>query len=541
MTPQGNKPLAMPRAVCQASQADGCHWEKPASWSVHFFQLLFLVVMLFQLDAPFLSAHNERQNQTFDMARHVFRDGWRSIVTPKASFSRTGFEAQRFTAVLQEVPFYGVIGWPLTLFTSHERAVVRLVSTAFALISIQLLYWILRFWLPPAPSAAGAALWATAPMMLHFGQVPMPDILCTTGILAAFWFALRGKLPASSGCFLFAILAKPSVIPFGLPILVALLVAGSCRSKRNFLQLSLAWGWLPLLGLLLWMGLLYWFAPPTPISMKKIMVDLGSWSVLVSLSFYKLVLGCLLPFGLGVMGCVGMVFAMRPQRLKMDQRIKWAIISSILFFLVCMVRKVSEPQYMLPILAWCVVPASFGFNLLMDKLRAGAAWRIALGTALIMHVLVALALTIDLKASRVPNFPDIERAAQLLPPDARVVVVYRFFGLSLAVWLDRNVVSLNEPTGMAGRFTALRRFGFTHVLILDVESWHDKKSAVEPLAWGGRLYQVLRKTPPVIGADLPGYADPANPFRRYCDQNFSPLFVAPHVVLYSMNSPPAAK
>ena len=49
--------------------------------------------------------------------------------------------------------FHGVIGWPLSKPTSHERAVVRLVSTAFALISIQLLYWILRFWLPPAPSA----------------------------------------------------------------------------------------------------------------------------------------------------------------------------------------------------------------------------------------------------------------------------------------------------------------------------------------------------------------------------------------------------
>ncbi len=47
--------------------------------------------MLFQLDAPFLSAHNERQNDTFDAARHVFHDGWQSIVMPKVSYSRTGF------------------------------------------------------------------------------------------------------------------------------------------------------------------------------------------------------------------------------------------------------------------------------------------------------------------------------------------------------------------------------------------------------------------------------------------------------------------
>jgi hypothetical protein len=529
-------------AICQASQADCCRWEKPANWSVHFFQLLFLVVMLFELDAPFLSAHHERQNHTFEMARHVFHDGWRSIVTPKVSDTMEGYETQRFTAVLQEVPFHGVIGWPLTLFTSHERAVVRLVSTAFALISIQLLYWILRFWLPPAPSAAGAALWAMAPLTLHYGQVPIPDILCTTGMLAAFWFALRGKLPASSSCFLFAVLAKLSVIPFGLPILAALLVARNCRSKRNFLQLSLAWGWLPLLGLLLWTGLLYWFAPPTPATVMYIITNRGDWITLVSLSFYEVVLGCLLPFGLGVMGFVGVVFAMLAQRPKMDQRIKWAIISSNLFYLILVVRKVPESQYMLPMLAWCVVPASFGFNLLMDKLRAGAAWRIALGTALIMHVLMTVAFTIDLKTSRVPNFPDIERAARLLPPDARVVVVYRFpCGCSPVVWLNRNILALWEPTGMAGRFTALRRFGFTHVLILDIENRHNPKSADGPLALAGRLYQALRKTPPATEASLPGYADPASPFRRYCDQHFSSLFVAPHVVLYSMNPPPAAK
>jgi hypothetical protein len=503
-----------PGEIFQASQADDCRWEKPANWSVHFFQLLFLVVMLFQLDAPFLSAHNERQNDTFDMARHVFHDGWRSIVMPKVSYTRPGFETERFTAGLGEVSFHGVIGWPLTLLTSHERAVVRLVSTAFALISIQLLYWILRFWLPPAPSAVGAALWATAPLTLHFGQVPMPDILCTTGTLAAFWFALRGRLPASSGCFLFGILAKLSVLPFGLPILVALLVARNCRSKRNFLQLSLAWGWLPLLGPLLWMGLIHWFAPPNSRTITNEIMSRGDWITMVSLSFYKLVLGCLFPFGLGVLGFVGVLFAMRAQRPKMDQRIKWAIIGSNLYYLAAVVRKVPEPQYLLPMLAWCVIPASFGFNLLMDKLRAGAAWRIALGTVLILHVLMALAFTIDLKASRVPNFPDIERAAQLLPPDARVVVVSRFYGCSAAVWLNRNVVGIWQPTGMAERFTTARRRGFTHVLILDIESRH--------------------------GLNLPDYADPASPFRRYCDQNFSPLFVAPHVVLYSMTPPPAA-
>ncbi|MGD0815881.1 MAG: hypothetical protein ABSA83_19990 [Verrucomicrobiota bacterium] len=499
--------------------------------------------MLFQLDAPFLSAHNERQNHTFEMARHVFHDGWRSIVTPKVSDSMQGYEAQPYTAVLQEVPFHGVIGWPLTLFTSHERAVVRIVSTVFALIAIQLLYWILRFWLPPAPSAAGAILWAMAPLTLHFGQVPIPDILCTTGMLASFWFALRGRLPASSGCFLFAVLAKMSVMPFGLPILVALLIARNCSSARHGLLLALAWGWPSLLGLILWTGVLYWFAPPTSATILFIINHRGDWASMVSFSFYKFLIACLFPFGLGVLGFLGMVFAMRSQQLKMDQRIKWAIIWSNIFYLIMVLRKVSEPQYMLPMLAWCAVPAAFGFNWLMAKLRAGAASRVAFGAALALHVLVATAFTLDLKASRVPDYPDIQRAARLLPPEARVVVVYRFpCGCSPVVWLNRNILAIwEQPKDMAGRFTGLRQIGFTHVLILDIESWHNEKSSIGPLAWAGRLFQVLRKTPPATGANLPGFTEPDSPFRRYCDQHFSPLFVTPHVILYSMNPSPTAR
>ena len=49
--------------------------ESRARWLVRGAQILFLVVALFDLNGPFVSAHNERQNQTFGMAQHVFGDG----------------------------------------------------------------------------------------------------------------------------------------------------------------------------------------------------------------------------------------------------------------------------------------------------------------------------------------------------------------------------------------------------------------------------------------------------------------------------------
>ena len=225
-------------------------WKNPlklsgrkARWMVRGIQLFFLIIAAFQMRGPFLTAHNERQNQTFDIAQHVFHEGWSAILTPKASFSLPGYEARPFTVIRQEFPFYGLLGWPLVKCLRNEEFVVRLISIVFALLSIELVYLILQRFLAPAMAAIGAALWGLSPLVLQFGQVPMPDILCTTGMLGAFWFALNSNLPASSTCFLFAILAKVSVIFFGLPILTALLVAKNCRTTGDGFRIAMCWVW----------------------------------------------------------------------------------------------------------------------------------------------------------------------------------------------------------------------------------------------------------------------------------------------------------
>ncbi len=334
--------------------------EKVARLTVHFFQILFLAVLLLQLDDPFLSAHNERQNQTFDMARHVYRDGWRSVLTPKVSYSWRGTETQPYTPMLMELPFHGVIAWPLTLVTTHERAVMRLISGAFALAAIQLIYLILRFWGPPGAAAAGAGVFALAPLFLHFGQVPMPDVISTAGMLGAFWFALRGRLAASSICFLFTLLAKISSVVFGLPVLVALVLARQCGSKKDFFRLAILWGWLPLSGLVLWEYLLNHYSPPTEMTIGQIMATRGSWENLAKLSFYEIVIGSLVPMGIGVAGFLGLIFAWAGRQRLMNGWVKGAIIFSNAFFFLFVIRKVPEPQYLLPMFAWCVIGSAFG-------------------------------------------------------------------------------------------------------------------------------------------------------------------------------------
>ncbi|MDB6108557.1 MAG: hypothetical protein JWR69_307 [Pedosphaera sp.] len=509
--------------------------EREALRFVRLLQALFLLTALFQLDAPFIAAHNERQNQTYDMARHVFHEGWRAVLTPKVSFSLPGYEWRPFTIAQLEVPFHGLLGWPLARVAGHERMVVRLVSIAFALVSIQLLYLILRCWLKPAAATVGTAVWTTAPLVLHFGQVPMPDILCTTGILAAFFFALRGKLWASSGCFLFAVLAKTSVLAFGLPILVALLAARKCQCARDCFRCSILWGLAPLLGLSAWiaLGLL---APPTPWTVLTIITERGDFGALARPSFYIFVLGCLLPFGMGILGALGFASAMLKKTPGMNPWIKWALIVANVFYLVSVVRKIPEPQYTLPLLAWAVVAASFGFQSLIDRLGGGILWRAALGAALGLHVLVVVIFACDVKASRVPNFTEIESVAGMLPVDARVVVVYRYYGASPAVWLNRNVFAIDNLPELEAELPKLQALGFNHLVILDLESRHHDISRTGLVALARRLLRAAPGKSSPEEATLTSLADSSSPVRRYCDQRFSRLLERQHIVLYSLRS-----
>ena len=87
---------------------------------VRLIQCCFLAIAIIQLDAPFLSAHNERQNQTYDVARHIFQEGWSAVLTPKASFSLPGYEARPFTIIRQEFPFHGLIRVPRLILYGLE-------------------------------------------------------------------------------------------------------------------------------------------------------------------------------------------------------------------------------------------------------------------------------------------------------------------------------------------------------------------------------------------------------------------------------------
>jgi Dolichyl-phosphate-mannose-protein mannosyltransferase len=492
--------------------------ESTALKLVYLLQAVFLVIALFGLDAPFLSVHFERQNQTFDIATHVFHEGFSAVIEPKASFSLPGYTSQPFTICRLEVPFHGLFGWPLAVAFGHERAAVRLVSVGFALLSIYLFFRTLRHWVDPAAALAGTALWATAPLVLQLGQAPMPDILCTSGVIAAFYFALKGNLPVSSGCFLFAILAKESVLPLGLPILVALLVAKECRSVGRFLTLSIAWGLVPILGLAAWISLDR-FSPPTPWTILQTAADRND-AGLLDPKLYLVTAACLFPFGVGVVGMLGIASGVSKQAPRMNCWIRRSIVVACLVYFVFVIRKILEPQYFLPLVFWLALMASLGFARLIEKWRYSLAWRTILGVAICAHVLVVWMFTSDLKAARVSNLAGIESAAHLIRSGARVVLIYRHYGAGPAVWLNHNVVIIDEDTkNIDHELRPLKLEKFTYLMILDVESRHHGHASGE--------------------GTVTHFADPASPVRQFCDRNLRRLFDSQGVVLYSLNGLPA--
>jgi hypothetical protein len=510
--------------------------ESRACRLVGLLQITFLVIALFDLNGPLVSYHYERQNQTFDMACHVFNEGWSAVLTPKTSFSLPGFETRPFTVARQEFPFHGVLGWPLAKMFGHPAAVVRVISIVFALWSIRLFFLILRQWLAPGMALFGTALWSLSPLLLHFGQVPMPDILCTTGMLASFWFALRNNLPASSASFLFAILAKISVIIFGLPVLTALLVARNCKTILECLRVSFCWGAIPLVGLAGWSSLEF-IDPNTPWTVAKMINGRDGIHQLFNLKFYGTILVVLIPYGLGPVGILGCAMtAAKRCAPQIKPVVKWALLVSNILYVIIVFVRIPEPQYLLPSLAWLIMAAVFGINHLAGKTNHGIRWRAGVVSLICLQALSAFIFTSDLKASRVPDFQSIEKAAASIPPGARVIVAYPFYGAAPAVWLKHNVLAVDNFDTLKMELPRLQKIGFSYLVLLDVETRTKNASKDNALKMLASICHLNRQN--TAGRDpwLSDYTLRTSPFCQYCDPQFARIFSGDFVIVYALPS-----
>ncbi|MGC9944531.1 MAG: hypothetical protein ABSE48_22125, partial [Verrucomicrobiota bacterium] len=211
------------------------------------------------------------------------------------------------------------------------------------------------------------------------------------------------------------------------------------------------------------------------------------------------------------------------------------LIISNLSYLLEVVAKIPEPQYILPLLAWLVVVAAFGLNRLATS-SCSHGRRAAITLVVALHLLVAFVFTCDLKASHVPAFKDIENAAKLIPANSRVIAAYPFYGAGPAIWLNRNTYAVHTPEELEPVLPELQKDGFDYIIILDVKS-HSVNPHVglaDLGRMGSTLFHSANGTNAQPPANLIDYTSTNSPFRQFCDHRFTRLYSTRYVVLYSL-------
>jgi hypothetical protein len=408
-------------------------------------------------DAPFLSASHERQNQTAELARDFALGGANAWLRPAAPFSHAQDPARARTVIRFEFPFIGLLGWPFyRAFGTHawiERLVVGLLAAA----SVLLLHRLALRLSTPTGALAAALIWTASPLVLHYGAVPMPDIVAVTGLLAALRLALDGRNLASAMAQAAALLAKPTVLPFCLPPFLL---------QRSWPR-RLAWAAAALLPLIAWNALASG-DPPGSLSLLRTGATApnGFPGDLFQFTFYWRSLAYLVVFGLGPAGAALVLLG-----LPSAWRAAWFrgfVASSMASYILAPRFMWREPQYSLPVLAGLCLVAGMGTTPGQAWVRRSVPRRLAGGVALVLQLVTSTILVVDLKASRVPNFEDFAIAARILPPRARVLLVSPSYGASPAAWLGRNVLPMppsDDPP--EARLARLAGLGFSHLLFFE--------------------------------------------------------------------------
>lgn len=494
--------------------------------------LVFFAVAWPDLSRPFTSVHYVRQNHTFDINRRVFQEGWSAVLTPKMSFSLPENAQAPFTVARMDFPFHGLLGWPwAAFFPDREREIVRLISLAVAAVSMGLFFRILRFWHDEQVALIICSIWLFSPLLLHLGQIPMPDIFSTMFMMAAFAFSLRGRLWGSALFFMMALLAKVSVIVYGLPILAALILATRPGGIFPAIRLSVRWGLIPLAGLTSWI-LAGQHDPPSSWQIiggvpcgERGLIRLED---LLSFPMYVPPFAMLLAFGCGVLGIAFGAASLRRLHPTPGSWLVGCVLVAIAAQYLLMRITWLEFQYTLPVLFWVLWLASFGVAPFLKKIRHGPGWKIVFAVLLAGHVGVSMVCTAYLKKSRVSNIEAIEAAQDFLPKNARVIV-FAFVGgtaTSPPVWLKRNTLSLidlanpSAPWNEAefvSQVERLRGTGFGHLAVFDTDTRQRLASFLGPLSFET------------------DHAVPRSSIRRFCESKFKLIYEGNRIAVYDLN------
>jgi len=184
--------------------------------------LLGLAIRLHGINLPLVESHQIRQAQTAMMARNLYDDNMNIFRTRLDIFGNLpGY-------IIMEFPLmHGITALLYYLFGVHEM-IGRLVSVAFSVGAMFLMYGLARRFLSRAGALAALTLYVFSPMNIFFSRAFMPESSMMFFVVGAVYFFLKWLDRKTLSLYLTAIifaaiacLTKPTAALIFAPILAA--------------------------------------------------------------------------------------------------------------------------------------------------------------------------------------------------------------------------------------------------------------------------------------------------------------------------------
>jgi 4-amino-4-deoxy-L-arabinose transferase-like glycosyltransferase len=208
------------------------HFSKTDGIILGLILMLGLALRLYRIDAPLTDFHSWRQADTAAVARNFVRGGF-NLLRPTyddLSSIQSGRENPNGLRYV-EFPLYNAMFAALFKIAPVMRVEMwgRAVTILFSLITAAVMYYLLLKEGGRTAAIAGSFLYSILPSSVFFSRVVLPETTALGFVFLSLFFLYRWRhgtgaklwLPfaLSVVCFAAAVLVKPTVIFYGLPLL----------------------------------------------------------------------------------------------------------------------------------------------------------------------------------------------------------------------------------------------------------------------------------------------------------------------------------
>lgn len=197
--------------------------------------LLGLSIRLYGVSSPLVDSHQIRQAQTAMMTRNLYDDNMNIFRT------RLDFFGNVPGHIIMEFPLmHGITALLYYVFGVHET-IGRLVSVAFSVGAMFLMYGLARQFLPVIGALAALALYVFSPMNIFFSRAFMPESSMMFFVVGSVYFFLKWLEKQTLILYLiailfaaFACLTKPTAGLIFAPIVAAWFLKHRWNLLRRF-------------------------------------------------------------------------------------------------------------------------------------------------------------------------------------------------------------------------------------------------------------------------------------------------------------------